>query len=75
MYVQRIANDAMPIIILHGVYVDHHMWDNTISRIDDRSTVLLDMPWILADVLLQYSGMTIMLPVALQRRSAVGWSC
>jgi 3-oxoadipate enol-lactonase len=45
VYVRRIASDAVPIILLHGVYFDHHMWDYHVSHIEDRTTIAIDMPW------------------------------
>jgi len=34
-----------PIIFLHGVYFDHHLWDEVITPIKDRMIITLDMPW------------------------------
>jgi 3-oxoadipate enol-lactonase len=36
--------DNLPIIFLHGVYLDHHLWDNQFNEIDDRMAVSIDMP-------------------------------
>ncbi len=33
-----------PIIFLHGVYFDHHLWDNQVSMITDRFVIAVDMP-------------------------------
>lgn len=33
-----------PIIFLHGVYFDHHLWENQITAISDRPVFALDMP-------------------------------
>jgi 3-oxoadipate enol-lactonase len=33
-----------PIIFLHGVYFDHHLWDKIIESINDRTVITLDMP-------------------------------
>jgi 3-oxoadipate enol-lactonase len=34
-----------PIIFLHGVYFDHHLWDEVIYSIQDRTTYSVDMPF------------------------------
>lgn len=36
---------ATPVIFLHGVYLDHHLWDNQISEINDRPVIAIDMPF------------------------------
>jgi 3-oxoadipate enol-lactonase len=42
---QKIANAKnIPIIFLHGVYFDHHLWDNQIKEINDRVVITVDMP-------------------------------
>jgi 3-oxoadipate enol-lactonase len=42
---QQIADsDKPPIIFLHGVYFDHHLWDAVIESIKDRTIITLDMP-------------------------------
>lgn len=33
-----------PIIFLHGVYFDHHLWDTQIANINDRTVISIDMP-------------------------------
>jgi pimeloyl-ACP methyl ester carboxylesterase len=35
----------MPIILLHGVYFDHHLWDKVIESIKDRPIITMDMPF------------------------------
>ena len=35
----------MPVVFLHGVYFDHHLWDGIIDAMEDRPLVALDMPW------------------------------
>jgi 3-oxoadipate enol-lactonase len=43
---QRLADsDKTPIIFLHGVYFDHHLWDAVIESIKDRTIITLDMPF------------------------------
>jgi len=38
------VDNTIPIIFLHGVYFDHHLWDNQVSEIKDRTVITLDMP-------------------------------
>jgi 3-oxoadipate enol-lactonase len=45
VFVKKGNSDAMPVIFLHGVYFDHHLWDNQINAISDRTIIALDMPW------------------------------
>lgn len=44
VYVRHVASDALPVIFLHGVYFDHHMWNEQIAAIDARTTITIDMP-------------------------------
>lgn len=37
-------SNALPIVFLHGVYFDHHLWDLTVNQIHDRTLILIDMP-------------------------------
>ncbi len=42
---QRLADsDKTPIILLHGVYFDHHLWDAVIESIKNRTIITMDMP-------------------------------
>ncbi len=34
----------IPLILLHGVYYDHHLWDEQVKSIDDRTVITIDMP-------------------------------
>lgn len=34
-----------PLIFLHGVYLDHHLWDEQVVEIQDRTVITLDMPF------------------------------
>lgn len=43
-YQQRVDSIKLPIIFLHGVYFDHHLWDKAIEPINDRNVITLDMP-------------------------------
>lgn len=42
---KEVKSDKTPIIFLHGVYFDHHLWDNQIAQINDRTVIAIDMPW------------------------------
>lgn len=44
VYQQSADSDKTPIILLHGVYFDHHLWDAVIESIKDRTIITLDMP-------------------------------
>lgn len=33
-----------PLIFLHGVYFDHHLWDSQVSQLTDRMIIMVDMP-------------------------------
>jgi len=33
-----------PVVFLHGVYFDHHLWDYQLSAISDRPIIAIDMP-------------------------------
>jgi 3-oxoadipate enol-lactonase len=37
-------SDNLPIIFLHGVYFDYHLWDKQVNEIEDRMVIALDMP-------------------------------
>lgn len=36
--------ENLPIIFLHGVYFDHHLWNEQVKHIDDRTVITIDMP-------------------------------
>ena len=44
VYQQFADSDKTPIILLHGVYFDHHLWDAVIESIKDRTIITMDMP-------------------------------
>jgi pimeloyl-ACP methyl ester carboxylesterase len=41
---QMVDSPRTPLIFLHGVYFDHHLWKNQVAAISDRTLVLVDMP-------------------------------
>jgi 3-oxoadipate enol-lactonase len=45
VFIKTVHNNTTPIIFLHGVYFDHHLWDNQIASINDRTVIAIDMPW------------------------------
>jgi len=45
VYPKLVDSDKTPIIFLHGVYFDHHLWDEVLYSIRDRKTFSLDMPF------------------------------
>lgn len=45
VYPKLVDSDKTPIIFLHGVYFDHHLWDEVLHSIQDRTTYNVDMPF------------------------------
>ena len=45
VYPKLVDSDKTPIIFLHGVYFDHHLWDKVLDSIQDRTTYSVDMPF------------------------------
>ena len=45
VYPKLVDSEKTPIIFLHGVYFDHHLWDEVIDSIQDRTTYSVDMPF------------------------------
>jgi 3-oxoadipate enol-lactonase len=45
VFKKEVKSDKTPVIFLHGVYFDHHLWDNQIAQINDRTVYAIDMPW------------------------------
>jgi 3-oxoadipate enol-lactonase len=43
-YIYEISSTETPIIFLHGVYLDHHLWDKVIRKIEGRTIITIDMP-------------------------------
>ncbi|MEM9981999.1 MAG: alpha/beta hydrolase [Bacteroidota bacterium] len=35
---------TLPLILLHGVYFDHCLWNYQVGQIDDRTIITIDMP-------------------------------
>jgi len=45
VYPKLVDSNKTPIIFLHGVYFEHHLWDEVIDSIQDRTTYSVDMPF------------------------------
>ncbi len=45
VFERKIYNNITPVIFLHGVYFDHHLWQHQIVQIHDRTVYAIDMPW------------------------------
>jgi pimeloyl-ACP methyl ester carboxylesterase len=45
VYPKLVDSDKTPIIFLHGVYFDHHLWDEVLDSMNDRTTYSVDMPF------------------------------
>lgn len=44
LYQKQNQSTKTPIIFLHGVYFDYHLWDEIIDKINDRTVISIDMP-------------------------------
>ncbi|HMM12616.1 MAG TPA: alpha/beta hydrolase [Bacteroidales bacterium] len=44
VFSKQTEHQAMPVIFLHGVYFDHHLWENQVNAITDRPVLAIDMP-------------------------------
>jgi pimeloyl-ACP methyl ester carboxylesterase len=44
VYVHKGPSLVTPVIFLHGVYFDHHLWDEQVKQISNRTVITLDMP-------------------------------
>lgn len=44
VYINEHTSKETPIIFLHGIYFDHHLWDRQIEKITDRTVIAVDMP-------------------------------
>jgi 3-oxoadipate enol-lactonase len=40
----KTVGNSIPVIFLHGVYFDHHLWDDYVAQIQDRTVISIDMP-------------------------------
>jgi 3-oxoadipate enol-lactonase len=44
VYLDQKFLENTPILFLHGVYFDHHLWDHYVNEIYDRMIINIDMP-------------------------------
>ena len=44
VYTRRNASGKVPLVFLHGLYFDHHLWDKFVEEIKDRTVISIDMP-------------------------------
>ena len=44
VFYRQSDSEKTPIIFLHGVYFDRHLWENQINAITDRPVIAIDMP-------------------------------
>lgn len=45
VYTNDVINEKIPVLLIHGVYFDHRLWNNQITRLNNRRVVTIDMPW------------------------------
>ncbi len=45
VYIKKYPSGKLPVIFLHGIYFDHHLWDKQFEEIKDRTVIAVDMPW------------------------------
>lgn len=45
IYTNEVQSQMTPIIFLHGLYFDYHMWDYQIEKFADRKVIAVDMPF------------------------------
>lgn len=44
VYINEVPTSELPVIFLHGVYLDHLLWGAQVAAIRDRTTITVDMP-------------------------------
>ncbi len=44
VHIREHTSGKLPVIFLHGMYFDHHLWDKEVERIKDRTVISVDMP-------------------------------
>lgn len=44
VHIKNIGFDKIPLIFLHGIYFDHHLWSRQTEEINDRTVFSVDMP-------------------------------
>jgi len=44
VHIKKSTSGKLPLIFLHGIYFDHHLWDKHAEEINDRTVISVDMP-------------------------------
>jgi len=44
VYIKKSTSGKLPVVFLHGIYFDHHLWDKQFEEINDRTVISVDMP-------------------------------
>ena len=44
VYINYVPNSNIPLIFLHGLYFDHHLWDEQVENFIHQTTISIDMP-------------------------------
>ena len=44
VHIKQGPSEKTPLLFLHGVYFDYHLWDYQMQAIDDRTVMAIDMP-------------------------------
>lgn len=44
VHIKEHTSGKLPVIFLHGIYFDHHLWDKEVEAIKDRTAISIDMP-------------------------------
>ncbi len=45
VYINTHTSGKLPVIFLHGIYFDHHLWGKHAEEIKDRTVISVDMPF------------------------------
>jgi len=45
VHIKKNTSGKIPIVFLHGIYFDHHLWDKQFDEINDRTVISIDMPF------------------------------
>ncbi|HEY0298551.1 MAG TPA: alpha/beta fold hydrolase, partial [Arachidicoccus sp.] len=45
VHIKKHTSGQTPLIFLHGMYFDHHLWDKHAEAIKERTVIAVDMPF------------------------------
>jgi 3-oxoadipate enol-lactonase len=45
IHIKKIESGKTPLVLLHGIYFDHRLWNRQFAEITDRDVISIDMPW------------------------------